>query len=225
MPASSTSRATPKSVSRARPSGVTRMLAGLTSRCTTLRSWACCSAPSTSAASRTMCPAATPAPVAQVLGQRLPLHQLPHQVERLGVLAPVEQRDDRGVVQAARRAHLRVHARGQVELDRDALDGHLDARREVLGPVDDRGRAASQDRAEAVAAEGRRGEGGGVRPHVGGFGASAGLPSRGSSGGSRGAARRRFRQRNGRTPWYHRGPCTQDARASGGIGRHARFRV
>ena len=148
--------------------------------------------------------------IAQDLEQGGPLDQLPHEIEALPVLAPVAQGDDAGVVEAAGRPHLGAHARGQPELDGDHLDGHLVAGGEVAGAVDHGRGPAADGRAEHVAPE-RAPVVGGVRGH--GWGSStiaAAFPARAGARGAAGA----------------RGTLAQqDAWASGGIGRHARFRV
>ena len=103
--------------------------------------------------------------VAQQLQQRAPVHQLPDQVEALAVLAPVAQRDDARVVEAAGGAHLGAHPRREAELDRDHLDRHLVAGHQVVGAVHDRGRPAADRRSQDVAPEGPAVRCG-VRAHV-----------------------------------------------------------
>ena len=100
-PDPSTARAMPKSVSFTVPSGVTRTLAGLTSRCTTPAS---CAAPSASAAWPMI--SADPLRVEGALAlherrQRLAGHELHDQEGEVVVLAVVEDRRDVRVAEVA----------------------------------------------------------------------------------------------------------------------------
>jgi len=90
---------------------------------------------------------------AEVLGERRTVDQFAHEVAGRVVLAEVEQADDPGVGQQARRAHLGSRSARHVKLHRDLLDGHLLPGPHVERAVHHGRPTAAQDVPQAVPAE------------------------------------------------------------------------
>ena len=90
------------------------------------------------------------------LGERAALHQLGDEVAAAVLLARVEQRDDRVVVEPRDGAGLALRALGRGPAGRDDLDRHGAAEALVAGGVDRAEAAGAEARAEPVAPHGER---------------------------------------------------------------------
>ena len=143
------------------------MLLGLTSRWTTPRWWACCSASATAATSAAATAGAGPV-VADRLGQGAALDELRHDEAReVGGTADVEDGDDVRVVEAGGGAGLGEVGVGVLRTGDEVRVRHLDRHRAlqllVAGQVDAAEAALAQEPLDAVTADVRRQQGSGDR--------------------------------------------------------------